>query len=103
MVSTAAFLTAAGVSSGLLYMALRHPKVVGSPECGTFLNTLSLGLFLCFLYEAKEYNGSESNEPNSFVKAISNRTVGAMLLVVFTIYTSLSNAQVVRGLKTSIV
>lgn len=87
----------------LLYMAVRHPKVIGSPECSVFLNTLSLSLFVCFLYESDEYAGTKSNEPNTFVKSVSNRTVGAMLLVVFAVYTSISNAQVVRGVKTSIV
>ena len=32
--------------SGVLYMALKHPKLIGSPECSVFLNTLSLSLFI---------------------------------------------------------
>ena len=99
MVSVVAWASAGGMSCVLLYMALQHPRVIGSPECGVFLNTLSLSLFLCLIYEMKEYNGSESNEPNAFVKSISNRTVGAMLLIVFAVYTSVSNAQVVRQVK----
>ena len=99
MVSAAATVAAAGMSSALLYMGLCHPKVIGSPECSVFLNTLSLSLFIGLIYEMKEYNGLESNEPNAFVKSISNRTVGALLLVVFVVYTSISNAQVVRQVK----
>ena len=99
MVSTTSQVLAAGMGASFLYAALCHPKVMGSPEASVLLNTLSLSMFIVLIHSMAEYDGKGANEPNAFVHTISNRTVGAMLLVVFTIYTSVNNAYVVRQVK----
>ena len=55
-------------------------SVLAKPETAIVLNTLSLALFVMFCEESPEYNGAEATKPNAFVKKLSNRQVGALVL-----------------------
>ena len=99
MVSPAAQAAAACIGASMLYVALCHPRVAGSPEFAVGMNTFSLVMFTMYLYECRQYDGADANKPNAFVKSLSNRAVGALFLVGFAFYTSISNAQVVHKTK----
>lgn len=80
-----------GVTFGLLY-----PEVCTSPDFAVGMNTFSLALFVLCTLESKEYDGAHANERHPILWFLSNRAVGALILLSLTLFSVYTNLQMIQ-------
>lgn len=86
----------AAVCAIFTYILVKKPKFFNSRPAYIGFHTLSLGVFIIYLYESGEYT---NDDPNKYAARlglhISNRVIGICILLMVLTYTVFKTYQVV--------